>query len=440
MRRLARLCMVAGIAATVLGLSKLHAVRHGYVFHGSFRFGWALTYAALLGVAAYAAGLPDLTRRHRLLMPSIAAVSSAAVAISLAQLAVGSAVLPRVVVFGSAVLLVPWFVLCGMVCSNGRIREETRDRVIVVGGHDEAETLRLDLDDGAERPGRLVAVLPVAVAAGRGDGAEPLVARTRADHASVVVLSRAAQDEERIVEQAALLHESGLRVRTLAKFYEDWLGKLPIPELERVSLMFDIRELHRDRYARLKRVLDLTLAIPGFVALAGVLPFVLLGNAIANRGPLFYRQERVGRDGERFRILKLRTMRAGDGAGPYDEWTTEDDPRITAFGRLLRRTHLDELPQVVNILHGDLSVVGPRPEQPHYVEELTGKIPFYALRHLVRPGLTGWAQVKFGYAGDERDALEKLQYDFFYLRHQGLGLDLRIIGRTLRELVGRGGR
>ena len=107
---------------------------------------------------------------------------------------------------------------------------------------------------------------------------------------------------------------------------------------------------------------------------------------------------------------------------------------------MLRRLHVDELPQVLNILRGDLSVVGPRPEQPQYVEELTGKIPFYALRHLVRPGLTGWAQVKFGYAGDERDALEKLQYDFFYLRHQSLGLDARIIARTFRELVSKGGR
>ena len=119
-----------------------------------------------------------------------------------------------------------------------------------------------------------------------------------------------------------------------------------------------------------------------------------------------------------------------------NEWTTEDDPRITPFGRVLRATHLDELPQVVNILRGDLSVVGPRPEQPRYVEELTEKLPFYGLRHLVRPGLTGWAQVMYGYAGDEADALQKLQYEFFYLRHQGVALDLRIVGRTIRTVFG----
>jgi lipopolysaccharide/colanic/teichoic acid biosynthesis glycosyltransferase len=188
-----------------------------------------------------------------------------------------------------------------------------------------------------------------------------------------------------------------------------------------------------------KRLIDVVLGGVGCVVLAVAIPFVAVGNLIANGGPLFYRQARVGRAGTPFMILKFRTMRPGDGA-LLSEWTTDDDPRITPFGRLLRRTHVDELPQVVNIVRGDLTLVGPRPEQPHYVDELASKIPFYSLRHLVRPGLTGWAQVKYGYAGDERDALEKLQYEFFYLRHQDMTFDLRIIGRTLRSVIGLGGR
>jgi lipopolysaccharide/colanic/teichoic acid biosynthesis glycosyltransferase len=117
-------------------------------------------------------------------------------------------------------------------------------------------------------------------------------------------------------------------------------------------------------------------------------------------------------------------------------WTSRNDPRVTRFGSLLRRTHLDELPQAVNVLRGDLSIVGPRPEQPRYVAELVEKLPFYDMRHLVRPGVTGWAQVKYGYAGDERDALEKLQYEFWYLRYQSLALDARIVGRTIRSVLG----
>ena len=166
-------------------------------------------------------------------------------------------------------------------------------------------------------------------------------------------------------------------------------------------------------------------------------PVILVGNAIANRGPLFYRQDRVGKNGKVFEMLKFRTMRPGD---PSTEWTSADDPRITPFGAWLRRTHLDELPQVLNILRGHLSVVGPRPEQPKYVEELEGKIPFYRLRHLVRPGLTGWAQVKYDYGASEIDALEKLQYEFYYLRHQGLALDARIVGRTIRTVFSGAGR
>jgi lipopolysaccharide/colanic/teichoic acid biosynthesis glycosyltransferase len=214
---------------------------------------------------------------------------------------------------------------------------------------------------------------------------------------------------------------------------------LPLGELERVSLLFDIGEVHRAQYGRLKRVIDLVLAVIGLVPLAVVVPLVALGDVVANRGPLFYRQPRVGKHGKVFNILKFRTMAPHDG-GLANEWTSENDPRITPFGKLLRLSHVDELPQVVNILRGDLSMVGPRPEQPHYVEELTEKLPFYDMRHLVRPGLTGWAQVKYGYAGDESDALEKLQYEFYYLRRQSLGLDFRIIGRTIRSVLGREGR
>jgi lipopolysaccharide/colanic/teichoic acid biosynthesis glycosyltransferase len=185
--------------------------------------------------------------------------------------------------------------------------------------------------------------------------------------------------------------------------------------------------------------MDVVFGIVGAGVLALVTPFVALGNLIGNRGPLFFRQPRTGRNGETFDIVKFRTMRAAPGSDATT-WTAEHDVRVTPFGRVLRRTHLDELPQVLNILRGDLSLVGPRPEQPHLVAELAGKIPFYRLRHLVRPGLTGWAQVNYQYAGSDAETLEKLQYEFFYLRRQSLALDLKIVGRTARTVVGREGR
>jgi lipopolysaccharide/colanic/teichoic acid biosynthesis glycosyltransferase len=187
-------------------------------------------------------------------------------------------------------------------------------------------------------------------------------------------------------------------------------------------------------------MVDIGVALALLPLLGMILPLVWLGDRLANQGPLFYHQDRVGKGGHPFRIHKFRSMLpepAGDGASP---WTAEDDDRVTPFGRFLRRTHIDELPQLVNILRGDLSLVGPRPEQVHYVDELEAKLPYYQLRHLVQPGLTGWAQVKYGYARSDGDALEKLQFEFYYLRHQGLALDLRILARTSRTLLaGEGG-
>ena len=159
-------------------------------------------------------------------------------------------------------------------------------------------------------------------------------------------------------------------------------------------------------------------------------------NAFTSKGPLFFRQERTGKGGESFTILKFRSMHAGGES----TWTSEGDPRITTAGQFLRRTHLDELPQLINILRGDLSLVGPRPEQTSYVEELRTKIPFYDVRHLVRPGLPGWAQVRYPYGADEQDALEKLQYDLYYLRRQSIATDVFIIVRTLRSVLRGSGR
>ena len=442
-QRLARVLLVVGTVTAVFGLSKLHASRIAalpYDFTSSFRFGWAVAYVLLLVVAAYGVGLPDLPRTRRSAVGSaLVATLTAAVAISLAQLVLGDALLPRFVVFTSVLVLVPWYLLCANVAADGHDRAQRHDRVVVVGEQAEIAALREEIAGFAEIPAEIVAVLSPEQASITGLASRPLEACVEAERATVVVLDRTAQVEPTVVSQAAALHEAGIRLRTMSLFYEEWLGKLPVSELERVSLMFDIGEVHRARYGRVKRLLDLALAGLGLVPLALVVPVVWVGDRIANRGPLLYRQTRVGKGGEPFEILKFRTMRPAPDGAVHNEWTSEDDPRITPFGKLLRTTHLDELPQVVNILRGELAVVGPRPEQPAYVDELTEKLPFYSMRHLVRPGLTGWAQVKYGYAGDERDALEKLQYEFFYLRRQGIALDLRIVGRTLRSVTGRQG-
>jgi lipopolysaccharide/colanic/teichoic acid biosynthesis glycosyltransferase len=427
---------MVGTVGVVVTLGQLHALHHGYDLGAGTRLGWELVYAGGLCLGAYAVGLPDLPRSRRSRwISSIAAIALVALGISAAQLLLGTLLLPRFVLFGSAALLIPGYALFATVASDGRRLTEERDRVLVVAGLDAVDDLGLELDGQPERFARVVASR---TADEVGPGA--LVELARTTRASVIVLDRAAQSDETVLGQVAELHLAGARVRTLSLFYEEWLGKLPVSELERVSLLFDIGEIHRAHYMRAKRIVDLAFAVVGLVALAAVTPFVALGNAFGNRGTLLYRQERVGRDGRPFRILKFRSMRdAGSADGP-SRWTTVDDDRITRFGRLLRRSHLDELPQVVNVLRGDLSIVGPRPEQPHYVDELRRKLPFYDLRHIVRPGLTGWAQVKYPYGADIADAREKLQYEFFYLRRQSVALDLRIIVRTVRNVLRQAGR
>jgi len=437
-RRLARLLLPLATFVAVVGLSKAHAVAHGYDYTASSRFAWSLAYVVVLVLAAYGAGLPDVVRSRRsAVTASLGSTAAAAMAISLLQLLTGSALLPRFVVLGAPALLLPLSVLCSAMAGDGRARALQRDRVVAVAGCEEGVRLADELAGDPERPAVLARAMSPEAAASDDPRVRRVVEAVRESGASVLVLGRAAQCDDAVVAQAAALHEAGVRVRTLSLFYEQWLGKLPVSELERVSLMFDIGELHRVRYGRVKRILDTGAAVAGLALLVVVTPIVAVGNLVANRGPLLYRQNRVGKNGAVFEILKFRTMRS-DIEG--SDWTSDDDPRITPFGGWLRRTHLDELPQVVNVLRGHLSIVGPRPEQPRYVEELEEKIPFYRLRHLVRPGLTGWAQVKYPYGANELDALEKLQYEFFYLRHQGLALDCRIMGRTVRAVLGRGGR
>jgi lipopolysaccharide/colanic/teichoic acid biosynthesis glycosyltransferase len=171
-----------------------------------------------------------------------------------------------------------------------------------------------------------------------------------------------------------------------------------------------------------------------------VAAFVALVVRIDSPGPVLYRQQRVGRDGRDFRLTKFRTMvEDAEAAGP--RFAREDDPRITRVGRFLRKSRLDEFPQLWGVLRGDLSLIGPRPERPVFVADYESSIPFYASRLLVRPGVTGWAQVNYGYADDQAETVEKLTYDLFYIKHSSFWLDLRIIGMSVwTVLTGFGAR
>jgi lipopolysaccharide/colanic/teichoic acid biosynthesis glycosyltransferase len=179
----------------------------------------------------------------------------------------------------------------------------------------------------------------------------------------------------------------------------------------------------------------------GLLLAAPVLLVAALAIRVGSRGPIFYRQERVGRYGRVFTITKLRTMRIDAEAAGSPRWAERNDPRVTAVGRLLRLTRVDEIPQIFSVFAGHMSFVGPRPERPYFVERLKEQIPWYGLREAIRPGLTGWAQLRYPYGASVDDAKAKLEYDLYYLKNGSLYLDIAILFHTVRHvLTGRGAR
>jgi lipopolysaccharide/colanic/teichoic acid biosynthesis glycosyltransferase len=188
-----------------------------------------------------------------------------------------------------------------------------------------------------------------------------------------------------------------------------------------------------------RRIMDIAGALMGLVGLGLLLPFIALAVALDDGGPVFYKQVRLGKASKPFRVIKLRTMCCDAEKDGTPQWAKKDDSRITRVGRFLRKTRLDELPQVINILRGEMHIVGPRPERPKFIAELEEQIPFYRTRLIVKPGLTGWAQVFYEYGNSVRDALVKLQYDLYYIRNKSVWMDLYIIVKTISVVLRMGG-
>lgn len=231
--------------------------------------------------------------------------------------------------------------------------------------------------------------------------------------------------------------EQGVHLEQMTSFYERLTGRIPVEHAGRnlhVILPPSHSPTHRVFLAG-KRLVDLSAAGFGLLLLALLAPFVTAANFIWSRGPLFYRQERVGRGGKTFQLVKLRSMvpDAEEACGPV--WAQENDERVTAVGRVLRRTRLDELPQMWNILKGEMSLVGPRPERPEFVAQLLEEVPFYQARHAVRPGVTGWAQVRYRYGASVGDALTKLQYDLYYIKNRNVYLETSILVKTAAVML-----
>jgi exopolysaccharide biosynthesis polyprenyl glycosylphosphotransferase len=226
----------------------------------------------------------------------------------------------------------------------------------------------------------------------------------------------------------------------LATLYEEYTGKIAVENLRPSWFIFS-QGFRKSRWSSaIKRLLDLGIASVGLVLAFPLMALVALAVKLTSPGRVFYHQRRVGQHGRLFTIHKFRSMQRDAEATTGAVWASkEGDSRVTPIGNMLRRTRLDELPQLWNVLKGDMSFVGPRPERPEFVGDLTKDIPFYGQRHIVRPGITGWAQVRYTYGATAEDALQKLQYDLFYIKHLSVALDLYIILSTIKTVLLRRG-
>jgi exopolysaccharide biosynthesis polyprenyl glycosylphosphotransferase len=414
--------------------------------------GWLLLLLPLWLSLAWANGLYDLRR-----MADRWAAALMPVAISAQLLLIWAlayfvpppwTIVRHVVVFfaaGTALTLPFWRILYGRIFGRGAFRS----RLLVVGAGASGRSLLaaaraeaahwIDpegfIDDDPALAGATVDGLPVL------GGRAALLPVARARGVSEIALAISSGLHADLFAALMSAQEQGITITPMPLLYERLTGRLPVEHVgDQWAVSLPLQSSDADAlYRLLRRSFDLSCALLGLILLTLLLPFLALLIRLDSPGPIFYRQTRLGRGGRPFTLYKLRSMVEGaEPEGPV--WATADDPRATRVGRWLRRSRLDELPQAINILRGEMSVIGPRPERPELVEQLATEIPFYRARHAIRPGLTGWATVRQGYASNPTDALLKLQHDLYYIKHRSLLLDLRILLQTAAEVLRLAGR
>jgi sugar transferase (PEP-CTERM system associated) len=327
---------------------------------------------------------------------------------------------------------------------------EFADRALILGDGPLAEILQLEFESRPELGLRVVGRIPAIDNGNHHVGCDrihpfgdPLGTDTVEDlsrtikrlRANRVVVAMGDRRGKLPVDVLLSLKCRGLRVQDGVEVYEEITGKVPIESVRLGWLLF-APGCHSSRlHLAYKRAASVLVSVVGLILTMPLLPFIILAIKLTSPGAFLYRQRRVGRDGVVFNCYKFRTMRADAEADTGPTWALDDDPRITLVGRFLRMSRLDEIPQLWNVLRGDMSLVGPRPERPEFVDGLKQEVPHYNLRHTIRPGITGWAQIRYKYGSSIEDAREKLRYDLFYIKNMSLGLDLLIFLQTIKVIL-----
>jgi len=334
--------------------------------------------------------------------------------------------------------------------SAGLSQWNVRERVLILGSGDQAiELARATLerrgsgfhvvgfvDNKPELIGKSL-INPTVIGLTQEIGS--LVERHQVDRIVVAVQDRRGKFP---TEELLNLSLSGrVAVEESARYYERLTGKIASEMLRPSWLIFSRGSRFSDFEHHVRRVINVGVSLVGFVLSLPIMLLTALAIKLDSRGPIFYVQERVGKQGRTFKIIKFRSMQVGAEAKSGPMWAEEADPRVTRVGRIIRKLRIDELPQFINVIRGDMNFVGPRPERPVFVDRLSAIVAYYSQRHVVKPGLTGWAQIKYPYGASVEDAVEKLRYDLYYIKNQSLLLDAFIMFETIKIIIfGRGGR
>jgi sugar transferase (PEP-CTERM system associated) len=351
-------------------------------------------------------------------------------------------------IFVSALLvflvgILGWRLLFNQLAGSLRLEE----RILFVGTGETARTVARQIlaqkdfayrvigfiDDDSSRIGERI-VNPAIV--GTPDDIPELVSRFQVDRIVVGLTDRRGKLP---IEQLLTAKLNGVRVEDATTTYERVTGKILVDDLRPSSLIFSDGFRVSRRTKVMKRTIDLTFAAALAIVSFPAMVLTALAIWLESGRPILYRQERVGENGRLFTLYKFRSMRKDAEQGGRPVWAKDDDDRVTRVGRVIRKTRLDELPQLWNVVRGDMSFVGPRPERPYFVEELARQIPFYQQRHAVKPGITGWAQVKYRYGSSLEDAMEKLRYDLYYIKHLSISFDMTIVFDTVKVVLFRKG-
>jgi sugar transferase (PEP-CTERM system associated) len=241
------------------------------------------------------------------------------------------------------------------------------------------------------------------------------------------------------MQELLKLRMEGVKIEEATSWLEKISGKIEVENLNPSWLVYGEGFRRSPAFIVIRRALSVAISLIGLILALPLLPLIMLAIRFDSKGPVFYTQTRVGKGGHLFKVVKFRTMRQDAEAASGPKWAGDNDPRVTRVGKFLRSSRLDEIPQLWCVLKGDMAFVGPRPERPEFIEMLSKEIPYYGVRHMVRPGLTGWAQVKYKYGATVADSREKLQYDLFYIKNASIGLDMLIMFQTVKTVLLRRG-